>query len=76
LNADNITKVESQRKRNKFIGYGRRVGGKKEVCLATMTIKFRVWKGVDRLAEGLYITADTDSSAVGEIQRRNWHKDD
>ena len=56
-----ITKVESQRKRNKFIGYGRQVRKKKEErCLATMTTKFRVCKGVDRLAQGLCIAVDTD----------------
>jgi hypothetical protein len=49
---------------------------KEEVCLATMTIKFRVCKGVDRLAQGLCIAVDTDSSAVGETQTRNWHKDE
>jgi len=41
-----------------------------------MTIKFRVCKGVDRLADGLCIAVDNDSAAVGETQTRNWHKDE
>jgi hypothetical protein len=40
-----------------------------------MTIKFRVCKGVDRLAQGLCIAVDTNSSAAGETGR-SWHKNE
>jgi len=41
-----------------------------------MTIECRVCKVVDRLAQGLCIAVHTYSSAVGESQTWNWHKDE